>query len=109
MRVAIAVFQSDVSPRFCCAHDVDILDWNGREVTNELQVELGATPYPARLEILARLGVSVLMCGAFPCAQKPVADRLGVVVICGLSGTCAAIRERLDELLDSVRRPCEPS
>ncbi len=109
MRVAIAVFHEEISPRFCCAPDVDVLDWDGQRVIHELQVELGTMPYPARLEILARLGVSVLLCGAFPCAQKAVADRLGVAVVCGLSGSCCQLRDRLGEILASVKKPCDPS
>lgn len=108
MRVAIAVFEDQISPRFCCAREVEVLDWDGARVTHMLPVELGTTPYPARLEILAKLQVAVLMCGAFPCAQKPCADRLGVAVVCGLSGSSAVARARLGELLAGVTRPCDP-
>jgi hypothetical protein len=109
MRVAVALFQHEISPRYCCAPSVDILEWDGRAVTHELMVELGTMPYPDRLELLARMGVSVLLCGAFPCAQKPLADRLGIAVVCGLCGEARTVRARLGEILASVRKPCDPN
>lgn len=89
MHVAIATFGTEVSPRFCFAREVLVvdLDEDGDEGT---PVPLGPPGYPDRLRILQDRDVGLLICGGFQRAFLPVAERAGIHVIWGVAGPVAA-------------------
>jgi hypothetical protein len=86
VRAAIPLFGEEISPRFCYARQALILDWEGDSVRRRTLARLGSTAYPERLEILARRGATLLICGAFPRDQLDEAARLGIRVVCGAAG-----------------------
>jgi hypothetical protein len=86
VRVAVPLFGEEISPRFCFARQALILDWEGDSVRRRTLVRLGCKAYPERLEILARRGATLLICGAFPLEQLDEAARLGIRVVCGAAG-----------------------
>ena len=86
VRVALARFGEEVSPRFCCSPEALVVDWDGKEATELGIVSLGSRPYPARLERLAEMSVTWLVCGSFPRERLPDARRCGIRVSCGVSG-----------------------
>jgi predicted Fe-Mo cluster-binding NifX family protein len=85
-RIAIALFGDEVSPRFCFAEAVVVVDIaEGRTVGRQV-VSLGEPWLARRLSQLASLGVHTLVCGAFNRAYLPAAERLGIQVITGVAG-----------------------
>jgi hypothetical protein len=86
VRLALALFGDELSPRFCFARVVAIVEWDGAIARSVGQVLLGRTPYPARLEILAEHSVTRLLCGSFPRERLVDAARFGIAVHCGVSG-----------------------
>lgn len=104
MRVAIPAFQDEVSPRFCFAPEVIVLEMEaGREV-GQSRLVLRDLACPDRLRMLAGLGVSLLVCGGFDSAYLPDAERAGVHVVWGVTGSIAdALRDVLAGKLGSAR------
>ena len=87
MRVAIPTFGDEVSPRFCFARDVLLVDiQNGRE-TQRTHLTLDDGSYPDRLRVLESRGVSLLVCGGFDRTFLPEAERAGVHIVWGVCGT----------------------
>jgi hypothetical protein len=84
--IAIALFGDEVSPRFCFAAAVLVVNLvKGREVWRQV-LPLGAPWLPRRMAQLASLGVKTLLCGAFNRAYLPTAERLGIRVFTGIAG-----------------------
>jgi len=107
VRVAIALFEDEVSPRFCHAKSASIYTWNGACAEFFGQAWLGDAPYPDRLNVLASYGVQTLLCGSFPCSHHPAALRLGIRVVCGCSGSAQALASRLGESLAAPPANCD--
>ena len=87
MRVAIATFGDEVSPRFCFARAVIVVDIEDGRATARGTVDLTASDYPNRLRVLEERGVSLLVCGGFDLAHLPRAEHQGLHVACGIGGT----------------------
>jgi hypothetical protein len=87
MRVALAVFGDEVSPRFCGCPEAMIVEWDGKRATACGSVHLGTCPYPTRLQRLANVSVTWLVCGAFPRERLHEAGRYGIHVSCGAAGS----------------------
>jgi predicted Fe-Mo cluster-binding NifX family protein len=84
--IAIALFGDEVSPRFCFAGAILVVNFvKGREVWRQV-LPLGAPWLPRRMAQLASLGVNTLLCGAFNRAYLPTAERLGIRVLTGMAG-----------------------
>jgi predicted Fe-Mo cluster-binding NifX family protein len=84
--IAIALFGDEVSPRFCFADRILVVNLaRGQEVWRHV-VSLGEPWLPQRMSQLAALGVRTLLCGAFNRAYLPAAERLGVQVVTGIRG-----------------------
>lgn len=92
MRVAIATFGAEVSPRVCFAREFLLVDLDV-EADPGTRLSLGDTGYPDRLRLLERMGVGLLVCGGFPRAQLPAAERAGLRVVCGVDGPVRAALE----------------
>lgn len=86
VRLALALFGAELSPRFCFARVAAIVEWDGVFAHHLEQVQLGRSPYPARLEILAEHSVTWLLCGSFPRERLGDAARCAISVRCGVSG-----------------------
>jgi predicted Fe-Mo cluster-binding NifX family protein len=86
MRLAIPLFGSEVAPRFGCAERILVADLREDGSWEEAAQSLGLLPWPARLQHLAQLGVTVLLCGGFNRHWLPLAESLGIRVIWGLWG-----------------------
>jgi hypothetical protein len=108
-RIAIALFEDEVSPRFCQAKRANVYAWDGRHAELCAQVQLSSAPYPDRLHMLAAHHVQVLVCGSFPCVQHAVAVDLGIRVLCGSAGPVSKLLKRLGKVLSEPARPCEPA
>lgn len=107
VRVAIPTFGPDVSPRFCCAQEILVVECEGgRELSRERLV-VGGACNPERLQLLQVRGVSLLLCGGFDRRFLGHAQRAGVHVQWGLSG---GIEELIGALLagrfESGSREC---
>ena len=85
-RIAIALFGDEVSPRFCFAEAVVVLELVRGQVVRRQVVSLGEPWLSRRISQLASLGVRALLCGAFNRAYLPAAERQGIRVITGISG-----------------------
>ena len=106
MRVAIPTFGSEVSPRFCFARQVLVVDVeNSRELARST-VPLGDTGYPDRLRVLEGCGATLLICGGFNRAFLPEAERAGIHVIWGIGGAVEnAVRQLLAGKTESRGHP----
>jgi predicted Fe-Mo cluster-binding NifX family protein len=85
-RIAIALFGEEVSPRFCFAEAVIVVDIADGQTVSRQVVSLGEPWLARRLSQLGALGVQTLICGAFNRAYLPAAERLGIQVITGVAG-----------------------
>ncbi len=96
MRVAIPTFGPEVSPRFCCAQEILVVECEGgRELSRERLV-VGGACNPERLQLLQVRGVTLLLCGGFDRRFLGHAQRAGVHVQWGL---CGGIEALVGELL----------
>jgi predicted Fe-Mo cluster-binding NifX family protein len=84
--IAIALFGDEVSPRFCFAESVLVVNFvDGQEAWRNV-FSLGEAWLPGRMSQLSAMGVRTLLCGAFNRAYLPSAERLGIRVVTGISG-----------------------
>ena len=100
MRVALPLFGTDLSPRFCFASEVLIVTQDGRnggETQPREKLSLDGLGWPDRLERLAARHVDVLLCGGFPRVFLDRATGLGIQVQVGLGGDA-------ERVLDAFRR-----
>lgn len=94
MRAAIATFGSEVSPRFCCAREVLIVDVEDGRETARSTLTMGEACNPERLRLLGSRGVQVLLCGGFNRQFLAEAERGGVHVFWDVEGPVEdAVRE----------------
>lgn len=84
--VGIPLFGSEVSPRFCFADTILVVEVERGREERRFITSLGDPWLPKRVAELATLGVRTLLCGAFNRAYLPTANRLGIQVITGVSG-----------------------
>jgi hypothetical protein len=84
--VGIPLFGTEVSPRFCFADTILVVEVDRGREARRFITSLGDPWLPKRVADLATLGVRVLLCGAFNRAYLPTAGRLGIQVITGVSG-----------------------
>jgi len=102
MRVAIPIFGEEISPRFCFAEDVLLLDVEDRREVSRKVLRLGQICNPDRLRLLEARGVGVLVCGGFDRDFLPTAHDLGVHVVWGVTGTVeTAVRDVVSGKLTS--------
>ncbi|HPM77891.1 MAG TPA: NifB/NifX family molybdenum-iron cluster-binding protein [bacterium] len=86
MRIAIATFQTRISPRFDCANIVWLVDLEGENEVARTELSLAQTPPPARAALLRSHDVAVLLCGGLRrCDYFDLIDQ-GIEVIAGLMG-----------------------
>ncbi|HQP35028.1 MAG TPA: hypothetical protein PLI95_07610 [Polyangiaceae bacterium] len=104
--MAVALFDDEVSPRFCQARSAAVYRWDGATAHLIGYVELDTAPYPDRLQLLAARGAEFLVCGAFPVEQRDTAEALGMRIVCGVSGPVRAILERLASVLAGQASHC---
>ncbi len=103
MRVAIPVFGEEISPRFCFAEEVLLVDVEGRREIGRKVLRLGQSCNPDRLRLLENRGVGVLVCGGFDRDFLPTAQGLGLHVVWGVTGTVdAAVRDVVSGKLTGV-------
>lgn len=107
IRLAVALFGEELSPRFCFAKVASLVEWDGLHARNIGQVQLGTLPYPARLEVLAEQGVVGLLCGSFPRERLVDAARCGISVHCGVSGRVPVVEDELTDFVANLGLPCE--
>ena len=84
--IGIPLFGTEVSPRFCFADRILVVEVEQGRETRRFVISLGEPWLPGRVSELATLGVRTLLCGGFNRTYLPTADRLGIQVITGVSG-----------------------
>ncbi len=87
MRVALAVWGSEVSPVFDFAHRILVVQWDKDHERARYRYEIPDEPMAARAERLRELGVNVLVCGAISNSLADMVRGLGITLIpwkCGL-------------------------
>ncbi len=94
MRVAVPTFATEVSPRFCFAREVLIVDLDGEAAGARSTLVLGGTCNPDRLRALGARGVKLLACGGFDREFLAEAQAAGVHVVWGLTGSVDSVLER---------------
>src|SRR6266511_2172850 len=86
MRIAVALFGDEVSPRWCGAREALVASVRGGAIEATERLELGDCSNVVRLGRLRVLGVSVLLCGGFDRRFLLRAGRLGIRVVWGVTG-----------------------
>jgi predicted Fe-Mo cluster-binding NifX family protein len=84
--IGIPLFGDEVSPRFCFAESILVVEVEKGRVNRRFVTSLGEPWLPGRVSTLATLGVRTLLCGGFNRNYLPTAERLGIRVITGISG-----------------------
>ncbi|MBI5549327.1 MAG: NifB/NifX family molybdenum-iron cluster-binding protein [Deltaproteobacteria bacterium] len=87
VRAAIPTFGDEVSPRFCCAREVLIVDVEKGRETGRTSLALGEPCNPDRLRLLESRGVHLLICGGFNRRFLADAEQVGIHVFWGVVGT----------------------
>ncbi len=101
MRVAVAVFGSDVSPRFGCSGKFLVASIEDGQIQDEQIVEAENMTCSQLPDFLASLGVSEMICGGI---ERPVQEEIesrGIEVIWGIIGPTA---EALSALVKGTLR-----
>jgi len=94
MKIAIPIYNGNVSNVFDFAHRLSVVDIeNGREV-NRSEVELKAESLPQRAGNLKNLGVDVLICGAISQALTCMVTASEIEVLPFVTG-------RVDDVLEA--------
>lgn len=86
MRLAIPLYESRVSPRFCFAPTAWLVEIMDGEIAAEESLDLGKHDFKQRLERLAARGIDTILCGGFNREFIPCASQLGIRVVWGLYG-----------------------
>lgn len=86
MRVAIATFRQQVSPRFDCANAALLVDLEEGRETERRTLPLNAVPPYARAGFLREQSVQVLLCGGLRRRDYHELAASGIEVIAGLFG-----------------------
>ena len=87
MRLAVAVWGSEVSPVFDFAHRILVVQCDEDQVQARYHYEIPDESIAARAERLRELGVNVLVCGAISNPLAKIVSGLGITLIpwkCGL-------------------------
>jgi hypothetical protein len=90
-RIGIPLFGTEVSPRFCFADRLLVVEVERGRECRRFVAPLGEPWLPGRVAELASLQVRTLLCGAFNRAYLPTAERLGIRVVTGASGNAEAV------------------
>ena len=103
MKIAIPVWNGFVSSVFDFAHSLLVVDLNGKQETNRLQIQLEQQTIPQWVNQLLGSGINVIICGAI---SRPLAATLtasNIKVIPFVSGS-------VDEVLEAYlgNRLAEP-
>jgi len=108
MRVAIPMFGADISPRFCFAREMVVIERQGGDEVSRERVMLGDVSWPERFSVLTEHRVDVLLCGGFPRDFLPLAAAAGIRVIVGLAGTVEQVAKAFFDgtVEDLVVMPC---
>ena len=105
VRVAMPIFEGEVAPRFCFAPEVLVVDMEAGLEAWRLRLPLPEGGYPDRLRVLHDNGVFLLVCDGFNRACLGEAERAGVHVVWGISGSIeSAVRTLVARRLVSCRR-----
>ncbi len=87
MRLAVAVWGSEVSPVFDFAHQILVVQCEEDAERARYHYEIPDEPMAARAERLRELGVNVLVCGAISNPLAKMVSGLGITLIpwkCGI-------------------------
>ena len=87
MRLAVAVWGSEVSPVFDFAHRIIVVQCDEPHEKERYQYEFPDESMSSRAERLRELGVNVLICGAISNPLAKMVRGLGIILIpwkCGL-------------------------
>jgi predicted Fe-Mo cluster-binding NifX family protein len=87
MRLAMAVWDREVSPVFDFAHRILVVQCDERHEQARYQYDIPEESMAARAERLRELGVNVLLCGAISNSLAKMVTGLGITLIawkCGL-------------------------
>jgi len=108
MRVALPLFGEDISPRFCFAREMIVIERHGQQEVSRRRVQLNDASWPERFSVLEEHRIDVLLCGGFPRRYLPYASRAGVRVIVGLAGRVEQVAEAFfaGRIEDWIVGPC---
>jgi len=87
MRLAVAVWDYEVSPVFDFAHRILVVQCDDDEEQSRYRYEIPDESMAARAERLRELGVNVLVCGAISNPLAKMVSGMGITLIpwkCGL-------------------------
>jgi len=92
MKIAIPIYNGNVSNVFDFAHRLSVVDIENAKVVERSEVELKAESLPQRAGSLKNLGVDVLICGAISRALAYMVTASGIEVLAFVTG-------RVDDVL----------
>jgi predicted Fe-Mo cluster-binding NifX family protein len=92
MKIAIPIYNGNVSNVFDFAHRLSVVDIENAKVVERSEVELKAESLPQRAGSLKNLGVDVLICGAISRALACMVTASGIEVLAFVTG-------RVDDIL----------
>jgi hypothetical protein len=91
MRIALSIYEEDISPRFCGADRFLIVDIEGGGEKSRRVIAAVPADFGDRLVLLRDLGVRELLCGGFNRCYLPLAEFLGLRVLWGFWGPADAV------------------
>lgn len=93
MRVGIPILRDRISPVFDVSERLLLIDVEGGRVLRRTEVLMEKAGHVARAELIAKLGVHVLICGAVSRPLEAILVSAGVKII---PNTCGVVEEILD-------------
>jgi predicted Fe-Mo cluster-binding NifX family protein len=91
MRVALPLFGTEVAPRFAHASELLVVEIEGGQEVSRQVLSMRALDWHQRVQLLSRLGVSVVLAGGFNRCLWPVARASGLRVYWGQCGEAGAV------------------
>ncbi len=101
MKIALPVWQGRISPVFDTAGLLRIVEFRNREEVKRWETPIGEDSFAGRVDLMRRLGVEVLLCGAL---SRPLAGLIvsqGITLVPWLAGDA-------DQIVRSYLQKGEP-
>lgn len=90
MTVAVALFGTEVSPRFGCGSTFLLADINGRRIDQQVVLDAGAVLPCVLPSVLAERGVRTVICGGIHRSLQAALEARGIRVVWGVIGPAVA-------------------
>jgi predicted Fe-Mo cluster-binding NifX family protein len=81
VRVAVSIWEDEVSPVFDFAHNIVLVEWDQDHEVARYRYETPEKSMPSRMQRLREMGADVLLCGAISNLMAKMIQSSGITLI----------------------------